>query len=132
MTLRVNPAVLRAALWTTAVANLAVAAMLLFPQSTAGRLAGLPQEPSPLVLRAMLALMIAMFGLAYAWLARREPIDRALLGFAAIGKFGAFGLVSGLWIAGQASGRFALLMCGDLVFAALFAAWLLGAERRAP
>jgi hypothetical protein len=80
----------------------------------------------------MLALMIALFGLAYAWLARRAVVDRVLLGFAAIGKTGAFGLVLGLWIAGQADPRFALLMGGDLLFAALFAGWLLGAERRAP
>lgn len=128
----VSARMLRAALWITAVANLGIAGLLLFPQSPPGQLAGLPQEASPLVLRAMLALMIGSFGLAYAWLARREIVDRALLGFAAIGKFGAFVTVLGLWIAGEASGRFALLMTGDLLFAALFAAWLLGAGRRAP
>lgn len=132
MTPRISEGVLRAALWTTAAANLAVAAMLLFPQSAPGQLAGLPQEPSPLLLRAMLALMIALFGLAYVWLARRDTVDRVLLGFAAIGKFGAFLLVLGLWIAGHAAPRFALLMSGDLLFAALFTGWLLGAERRAP
>lgn len=132
MRLRISEGVLRAALWATAAANLAVATVLLFPQSAPGQLAGLPQAPSPLLLRAMLALMIALFGLAYAWLARRAAVDRVLLGFAAIGKAGAFVLVLGLWIAGQADPRFALLMGGDLLFAALFAGWLLGAERRAP
>jgi hypothetical protein len=126
----VSDSLLRAALWTTAGMNLAVALLLLNPQSAAGRLAGLPQEPAPAVYAALLAAMIALFGGAYAWLARAARIDRPLLALAAIGKSSAFLIVFALWAQGLASGRFTALMVGDLLFAAIFAAWLLGSNTR--
>ncbi len=121
---------LRVALWTTAAANLGVALIVLAPQSLPGRLAGLPQDSAPAVYRLLLALFIALFGVAYLWLARRRLIDRSLLTLAASGKLLAFLGVAGLWCNGLASGRFAMLMSADLVFAALFFAWLFGEPRR--
>ena len=125
-------ALLRAALWTTALANLGVALLVTAPQSALGQWAGLPGAPVPAVYRVLLASFIALFGLCYAWLARRTVIDRPLLTLAAFGKLLAFMGVSGLWIAGDASARFALLMVGDLILAALFLAWLFGDPRRGP
>ena len=123
---------LRAALWATAVANLAVAGLVLAPHSAPGQLAGLPDAPVPAVFRVLLALFIALFGATYAWIASRAPIDRGLLALGAIGKSLAFVGVLVLWTMGLASARFTLLMVGDLVFAALFLAWLFGEERRGP
>ncbi len=125
-------ALLRTALWATALANLGVALLVTAPQSALGQLAGLPEAPVPAVYRVLLASFIALFGLCYAWLGRRTVIDRPLLTLAAFGKLLAFVAVFGLWIGGEASPRFALLMVGDLVFAALFLAWLFGDPRRRP
>lgn len=121
---------LRAALWTTAAANLAVAGLVLEPQSAFARLAGLPDEPVPAVFRVLLALFLVLFGATYAWLASRAVIDRPLLSLGAVGKTVAFVAVLGLWTMGLASARFMLLMVGDLLFATLFFAWLFGEGRR--
>lgn len=117
---------LRLALWLTAGMNLTVAVLLLVPQSSAGQLAGLPQEPVPAVYAGLLAAVIALFGGAYAWMARAAVIDRPLLTVAAIGKTAAFVLVLALWTQGLASGRFAALLVGDALFAAMFWTWLFG------
>lgn len=50
----------------------------------------------------------------------------------AIGKLLAFLPLLGPWAAGAASPTFALLMVGDLVFAALCVAGLFGDPRRGP
>ncbi|TDU28622.1 hypothetical protein DFR24_2997 [Panacagrimonas perspica] len=122
-------ALLRASLWATAAANLGVALLVLLPQTLPGQLAGLPQEPAPALYRVLLAVFIALFGFTYAWLAHRRVVERSLLMLGATGKLLAFLGVSILWCVGDISGRFALLMIGDLLFAALFFAWLFGEPR---
>jgi hypothetical protein len=120
----VGNTVMRRALWTTAAFNLGVALVAAFPSSALGRLAGLP-APVPALYRALLAYLIAIFGLAYAWLARQPQIDRPFVAFAALGKAGVFVLAFACWIGGQAPARIALLASGDLLFAAIFVWWLL-------
>ncbi|WP_420467411.1 hypothetical protein [Panacagrimonas sp.] len=122
---------MRWALWTSVPANFAVAGLFLCPGSATGLLAGLPQPPPHPLYGSMLALMVAAFGVAYAWLARHDAISRAFVAFATAGKFLAFLIALVLWLGGELSGRFALLMSGDLLFAAVFTAWLLDSRGRA-
>jgi len=117
-------AVLRRALWLSVPANFGVAALMLAPDSALGRVVGLPAAAPHPVYRVLLALFLALFGGAYAWLAMRLRIDRAFVAFGAIGKALAFGSMLVLWLMGFASGRWTLLMAGDLGFAAVFAWWL--------
>lgn len=124
----ISTSLLRLALWTTAPANLAVAVILLVPGSAPGVLLGLPPEVPPFY-GALLALFVALFGVMYVWLALQQEIDRPLLALGAIGKAAAFLLTLLLWTQGQVSALLAALFVGDLLYAALFAAWLLGPRR---
>ena len=116
--------VLRRALWTSVVFNAGGALLFLFPGSL-GQLADLPAAV-PLVYRAPFAFLVALFGGTYAWLARQPTIDRPLVAFCAIGKAGFFVVAFACWLVGEASGRATLAAGGDLLFAAIFAWWLLG------
>lgn len=86
--------------------------------------------PTDVVRRALLALFLALFGGAYAWLAAQPRIDRAFVAFGAIGKSLAVATTVVLWTLGLASGRWMPVMTGALAFAAVFAWWL--AVERAP
>ena len=117
------PGTVRYTLWASVPFNLAAAYIILFPSSVLGRLVGLPPSP-PLVYAALLALLIALFGLVYGALAMRPTIDRPSLGFAAAGKLSVFLTVLGLWLGGQASGGLLVLTSGDLAFGMLWGWWL--------
>ena len=113
----------RASLWLTAPLNLGVALVLAFPASAPGRLLGLPGVVDP-VYAGLSALMVALFGLAYAWLALQPRLDRPVLYLGAIGKAGVFVLAALLWLAHAASGAIALVASGDLALACLWLWWL--------
>jgi hypothetical protein len=119
---------LRRALWASAFFNLGGALLFLFPTSL-GRLAGFP-APVPAVYTVFLAFFVALFGGAYAWLARQPQIDRPLVALSAFGKAGAFVVVLACWLVGEVPGRSVLVTTGDLAFAAIFAWWLLGSPAR--
>jgi hypothetical protein len=116
--------VIRRALGTSAVFNLGGALGFAFPDSV-GRLAGFPPGPVPVLYSATLAMLIALLGATYAWLATQPVVDRPLVAFAAIGKASFFVVVLVCWLAGQASGLGVLSAAGDLVFAAIFTWWLM-------
>jgi hypothetical protein len=120
---------LRRALWVSVAYNLAAAMLFAFPASSLGRLAGLP-APVPQVYSALVAFFVALFGGAYAWLARQPTIDRPLVAFAAIGKTGVFVLIFILWLLGSAPGRGVLAAVGDLALAGVFVSWLLKGRAR--
>jgi hypothetical protein len=117
--------IMRRALWASVGFNLFGAAIFAFPESPLGRFVGLP-GPVPPVYGAVIAFFVLLFGGAYAWLALRPVIDRTLVGFAAIGKAGFFCLIAALWLLGHAPALGVGAAVGDLVFAAIFAWWLLG------
>ena len=119
---------MRRALWASVCFNLGGALLFFFPASL-GRLAGLP-VPVPAAYAALLALFIVLFGGAYAWLALQPHFDRPLVAFSAIGEAGAFAVVVACWVAGAVEGRAVLAITGDLVFAAIFAWWLVGSAPR--
>ncbi len=114
---------MRCALWASVVYNLGGALLFGFPGSL-GHLAGLP-APVPRVYTALLAFFVALFGGAYAWLARQPRIDRPLVAVAALGKAGVFAIILAFWLLGEVPGRGVLSASGDLVFAGIFAWWLL-------
>jgi hypothetical protein len=114
---------IRRVLWATAVFNLGGALLFAFPGSRPGQLVGLP-APVPAAYSVLLAFFVLLFGGAYAWLALQPTIDRPLVGFAAIGKTGAFCIALALWLIGEAPARSVLAVSGDLVFAGLFFWWL--------
>jgi hypothetical protein len=120
---------LRRVLWLTAVANTVVAFVFAFPASL-GRPVDLP-VPVPTLYSLFVGLFILLFGGAYAWLALQPRINRPLVAFGAVGKTGAVLVVLLAWFLGSASTPLLMLISGDLVLAAIFAAWLLGhpAER---
>jgi hypothetical protein len=128
----ISDRLLRMALWATAAANLGVAGLITATDSALARFAGVPLPAPHPAYGLLLAMFIALFGLAYAWLARQQAISRAFVAFAAIGKTSAFAVTFALWLSQLVTGRWALLLGGDLLFAILFAAWLFGSARRAP
>lgn len=97
--------------------------MFAFPALPPGQLVGLPTSVNP-VYAVMVAMFVALFGCAYAWLARRPVIDRPLLAFGAIGKTSAFLLALGLWLGGDVPFALVIVALGDLAFAALWFGWL--------
>jgi hypothetical protein len=121
--------IMRRALWTSVPFNLGGALAFAFPGSL-GRLVGLPAAAPP-VYTASLAFLVALFAGTYAWLARQPRIDRPLVGFAVAGKSGFFLVILALWLGGEVSTLFLLGASGDLLLAAVFAWWLLGAPAAA-
>lgn len=116
--------IMRGALWTSFVANLVAAAGFAFPD-TLGRLAGFPAG-GPRLYTATLAVLVALFGLTYGWLASRPRIDRPLVVFSAIGKTSFVAVAFACWLLGEVTGQGMLMASGDLVFAAIFVWWLAG------
>jgi len=114
---------IRWSLWLACPFNLAAAAVLAIPSSTAGQLLGLPDHVSPLY-SSLVSLFVGLFGFTYAWLAMQPGIDRPLLTIGAIGKFVACGVVMSLWAQAAVPDVLALVGLGDLGFAALWFSWL--------
>ena len=115
---------MRRALRTSFVFNLFGALGFAFPGSL-GSLAGFP-SPVPRVYSATLAVLVALFGCTYGWLASQPHIDRPIVVFSTLGKAGFFAVVLGCWLLGELPGIALGAATGDLVFAAIFFWWLLG------
>jgi hypothetical protein len=115
--------VIRYALWISVPFNLFGALLFAFPASALGQFYGLP-VPVPAIYSALLAFFVVLFAGAFAWLASQTNIDRPLVAFAAIGKAGAFLVIVIFWLLGDIPGRSVLAASGDLIFACIFAWWL--------
>lgn len=113
----------RFSLWLAFVFNLLAAAVFATPASALGQWVGLPASVGP-IYSVMVAFFVALFGGAYAWLARRPSIDRPLLALGCIGKTGAFVIAASLWARGEVSSLLFVVAVGDLAFAAVWFAWL--------
>jgi len=116
--------IIRYALWISVAFNLFGALLFAFPASPLGQFAGLP-IPVPAIYSTLLAFFVVLFAGAYFWLARQPIIDRPLVAFSAIGKAGSFVVMIILWLLGEIPGRSVLFASGDLIFACIFAWWLL-------
>lgn len=119
---RLNASVL-VSLWATAPLNLTAGIALAFPTSFVGRVLALP-VPAHSLYAYLSGAMVALFGVAYLWMALRSKVDPPLLLLGACGK--SFAAVISLWlyVSGDLPGLPAALISGDLAFAALWFAWL--------
>ena len=111
--------------------NLAVGAPLLLAPVPVYRLVGMA-VPTSLLEARLVGLFVMLFGALYWIIGQRDGHDAPLLMVGIAGKAGAFLLTVGHWLAGEASGLFALLGCVDLIFGALFLGVLLRATARRP
>jgi hypothetical protein len=118
---------MRGALMASAVMNTGAALLFAFPDSL-GELAGMP-KPVPRIYTTLLAVFVMLFGVAYAWLSRQPVIDRPLVALSALGKMGVFTVILVFWILGDLGGRSVVGAVGDLVFAVIFAWWLVRSRR---
>ena len=111
---------IRPVLWIGAAFNAVVALSLLFPAAF-----GLPPASAGATFNTwILAWFVALFGAAYAWMARQPAIPRALVALAAIGKAGVFAIaLACLWRGTIAAPTFVVAVF-DLAFALCFAALL--------
>jgi hypothetical protein len=120
------PQWMRRTLFATAVANLSVAAMFLPAAQSVRALAGFP-EAAPFY-QHLVALFIGLFGLGYLWMAVTNRGNRFFVAISAVGKLSFFVLTVHLWTVGDLPVRVPILGAGDLVFATLFAVWLVTAR----
>ncbi len=121
---------MRSTLWASVPFNIGAALLFACPSSSLGQLAGLPRS-APRVYTMLLAWFVVLFGGSYAWLACQARIDRPLVAIAAIGKSGVFVTIVVLWWIGDAPGRGVLAATSDLVLAAIYAWWVIGARKAA-
>lgn len=120
---------LRMALRVSVPFNFLAAYGIAFPASFMGRMMGLSTDAN--VFNAtLLAFLVAIFGVAYAWLSVQKKIDRPMVCFSGIAKTGVFVIAFLVWIQGNASGVTVLFTVGDLLFAGVFFAWLLNTKPR--
>ncbi len=113
---------IRTVLWVSVAFNICGTMAFVFP-ATVGQLSGFP-VPVPRLYSWILALMVLMFGVAYAWLALQPQIDRPLLALGAISKTAVFCVFATCWILGDIPFLGIVGASGDLVLAASFAWWL--------
>ena len=124
------PSWMRGALYATAVMNV-LGFVTFTPWGAPLRaFADMPTGAHPVYLLTI-GVFILIFGLAYFWTAVVGRTDPLFIAMAAGGKLAFFGLLAAYWLIGELSVRAPLSAVGDLVFGALFTAWLLGAGRAA-
>ena len=99
--------------------NWVVAASLAAPGGLTWKILGMP-EPEQKLFVHLAALLIAVFGLAYWWVARNPAGKRPLIELAVVGKLGVFALAAGHLVFGALPLMVFGLSIGDLVFAVLF------------
>lgn len=113
----------RVSLWVTMPLNLTAGFAFAFPASFIGRILELP-VPAHSLYAYLSGAMVALFGVAYFWMALRSRLVPPLLLLGACGKSFAAMISLWLYLAGELSGVPAALISGDLAFAALWFTWL--------
>lgn len=88
-------------------------------------LVGLPADAHALYLL-VIASFIGLFGLGYLYTGLTERADPLFIAIAGAGKLTFFGLLAVFWSMGELPIRAPLAAVGDLVFGAMFVAWLAG------
>jgi hypothetical protein len=117
------PQWMRAALFATAVMNLAAAAAFRPAAAILRTTAGFPADAPPIYLRTV-ALFVGLFGLGYLYTAVRGRDERLFIAIAAVGKLGFVALVGAGWAEGSLPLRAPVVAAPDLVFSCLFFYWL--------
>lgn len=117
------PSWMRTALYATAVMNLGVAFLFLPAAASLRELSGFPPD-APAVYLLTVGLFVGLFGVGYLGMAMRGTAEPLFLGVCAAGKLAFFSLLVGLWVAGSLPVRAPAIGSADLVFGAMFVAWL--------
>lgn len=112
----------RAIFIAAALFNLAIGLAMTIAPVAFGASAGIDYPPPAELPARSAGLLIAVFGIGYAFIAARPAANRDLMRLGIIGKLAFVALVAFGWLEGDVPTRAALLVSGDLVFAALF--WL--------
>lgn len=116
--------VVRASLIFSAPFNWGAALIILLPQSWPGQLIGLP--PAPVLYAALLAFLVAVFGVAYLWAGwRSTPLSRVVLCMGGFGKIGVFLIAAVLAVVGSASLGMLAMTAVDLVLGCFWVWWLI-------
>jgi hypothetical protein len=118
------PTWMRRALYATAGMNILAAVAFVPAAESLRALAGLPVGSHPLYL-ATVGMFVGLFGLAYLWTAVAGRADRLFIAIAAAGKLSFFALLVSFWAIGDLPMRAVVAGTGDLIFGAMFLAWLL-------
>jgi hypothetical protein len=121
--------IMRSALMLSVPLNFLGAIAFGFPNSVGG-IAGLPETESRFY-TSLVAVMVAIFGFAYAWLALQPKIDRPLVVVAAAGKLGVFMVATGCWLTNQISAAGAAGTLADLILGLVFLWWLFSSAHSA-
>jgi hypothetical protein len=121
---------IRSALWASVVLN--AAGLVVFVPPALGYAQDLLPIPAPRFFVAQVAVTIALFGGAYAWLARQPRIDRPLVVVGGIGKLAFFGLALAYWLAGDLPAAAVPQAAPDLILGAVFLWWARGHRADAP
>lgn len=79
----------------------------------------------PVLYRAFVSFMLALFAGMYAWMAAQQRLFRPLLWLGVIGKGGAFLTALTLYLSSQISIGPVSMLIGDAVLSAAWAAWLI-------
>ncbi len=111
-------------LWISFPLNLGAAYMFAFPSSWPGQMLKLPPTVDP-IYAGLCALMVALFGFVYAWLALQPNVNQPLLVVGALGKACVFFLCAGLWLTGAASSLLVGAASIDLMLGLFWLFWLL-------
>ena len=94
------------------------------PGSGLGQQYDLPAEV-PVLYRALVSFILAVFAGMYAWMAAQATLIRPLLWIGVIGKGGAFITALALFASGQVSTGTVSMLVGDGVLSAIWAVWLI-------
>ena len=94
------------------------------PGAEVGQRYDLPTD-APVLYRALLSVILALFAGVYGWMAAQAAAVRPLLWLGAIGKGGAFLTALALFASGQISAGPVTMLAGDGVLSTIWAVWLL-------
>lgn len=98
--------------------------MFLAPDSGLAQQYELPADV-PVLYRALVSFMLAVFAGLYAWMATRAELIRPLLWLGVAGKGGAFLMALALFATDQVSMGVVSLLVGDGVLSTIWLVWLL-------
>ena len=116
------------ALLATAVMNLTAGLAFLPPAQPLRALVGMPDgEP---VYLATVALFVLLFAAGYAYVGFTGRDERLFLTLSAIGKISFVTIVTFYWLAARLPFQAVVTASGDLLFGALFVAWLLTSRQQ--
>ena len=119
---------IRRTIWASVPYNFVGALTFGLRDSCPAQLVNLP--PAPSIYTWNMGFLIALFGLAYAWIALQPRIIRPVLALGAFGKIGVFVIAAILSAMGEVSVLLLLAVVGDLILGSVWLMWLSGSKNQ--